>query len=120
MLYQALGDYARATTLFEQALTITKAALGEKHPSYATSLNSLAAQQALEGKTAQALRTARPALGIHQAHAETTFSTLSVRQRLELLAGLRVSLDCRLSLAAAADEPNGRRYAAVLAWKGAS
>jgi CHAT domain-containing protein len=115
-LYRDMGDYARARPLYEQARDLCKAALGEKHPLYADSLNNLASLHALEGKKGQALATATAALGIHQAHLENTFSTLSARQRLGLLASLRFSLDLRLSLAAR--DPAGRRYRAVLGWKG--
>ena len=37
-----MGAYDRAEPLFRQALEITKKALGEEHPDYATSLNNLA------------------------------------------------------------------------------
>jgi CHAT domain-containing protein len=37
-----MGDYARAEPLYKQALEITLKALGENHPSYATSLNNVA------------------------------------------------------------------------------
>ena len=41
MLLKWQGDYTAAKPLLEQALAIDKEALGEKHPSYATSLNNL-------------------------------------------------------------------------------
>ena len=37
-----MGAYGRAEPLYRQALEITKKALGEGHPDYATSLNNLA------------------------------------------------------------------------------
>ena len=37
-----MGDYAKAEPRFSQAIEIWKVALGEKHPTYATSLNNLA------------------------------------------------------------------------------
>ncbi len=37
-----MGDHAAAEPLFRQAAEIRRAALGEGHPDYATSLNNLA------------------------------------------------------------------------------
>jgi CHAT domain-containing protein/tetratricopeptide (TPR) repeat protein len=117
-LDQDMGEYGRALPLLERALEIHEAALGEKHPLYARSLNALAGLNALRGKPDEALRRARTALAVQQTHLENTFTVLSTRQRLELLNSLRFSLDVRLSLGGVAKEPAGRRYEAVLAWKG--
>ena len=40
--YLEVGDYAQAESLFIKAMEIEKKVLGEKHPDYAVSLNSLA------------------------------------------------------------------------------
>ena len=42
LLYESMGEYARAESLFRQALEISKKTLGEAHPDYAHSLNNLA------------------------------------------------------------------------------
>ena len=45
-----MGAYDRAEPLYRQALEITKKALGEEHPDYATSLNNLAALYQRNGR----------------------------------------------------------------------
>jgi CHAT domain-containing protein/tetratricopeptide (TPR) repeat protein len=42
LMYESLGDYAKAEPLYRQAPEIDKRALGETHPKYATDLNNLA------------------------------------------------------------------------------
>jgi CHAT domain-containing protein/Flp pilus assembly protein TadD len=42
LLYDLMGDYARAESLYLQSKEIWKKVVGEKHPSYATTLNNLA------------------------------------------------------------------------------
>ena len=66
MLYQAMGDYAKAEPLFRQALEIRKKALGENHPDYATSLNNLAVLYQAMGDYAKAEPLYRQALEIQK------------------------------------------------------
>jgi len=42
MLYKDMGEHATALPLAQQALQLRKDVLGENHPDYATSLNTLA------------------------------------------------------------------------------
>ena len=53
-LYQAMGDYARAVPMYQQALEIKREALGEEHPDYAASLVNLAGTYQAMGKYTQA------------------------------------------------------------------
>jgi len=41
-MYFQMHDYARAETLYQQAVSIKKEVLGERHPDYALSINNLA------------------------------------------------------------------------------
>jgi Tfp pilus assembly protein PilF len=144
VLYHDLGDDKRAQSLLEQALAIRKKVLGEKHPEYGESLNNLAAfyqgkgdpararplhEQALAltratvgknlstGEQARARPLFEQALDIEQRHLEATFSALSDRQRLALLARSRHSLNAYLSIPSR--ESAASEFARVLAWKAA-
>jgi CHAT domain-containing protein len=117
-LYQAMGDYKAALPLFQQVLDIRKATLGTKHRDYATSLSGLAMLYQQRGDVARARPLFEQAVDIEQDHLDATFSALSERQRLDLLARSRDRLDAYLSLppqsaSASAD------YKRVLAWKAA-
>ncbi len=59
-----MGDYASAEPLFRQALEIRRAALGEGHPDYATSLNNLAGLYHAMGDHAAAVPLYRQAIEI--------------------------------------------------------
>jgi hypothetical protein len=113
-----MGEYGRARTLYEQALAIRKELLGEKHPAYASSLNKLALLTWQEGQPDQASKQLAEALQIVQRHLDDTFSALSSRQRLQLLAQTRYYLNGYLSLRAEARVPAATAYASVLSWKG--
>ena len=54
VLLQASDDYAQAQTLYQQALDIKRASLGEAHPSFATGLHNLAALYELMGNYTKA------------------------------------------------------------------
>jgi tetratricopeptide (TPR) repeat protein/CHAT domain-containing protein len=69
-IYYTIENYAAAETLYQQALMIRRASLGETHPDYATSLNNLAELYRALGNYAaaeplyhQALKIDRHALG---------------------------------------------------------
>jgi CHAT domain-containing protein/Tfp pilus assembly protein PilF len=64
LMYQSMGDYARAEPLYQQALAIRKTALGENHPGYALSLNNLALMYESMGDYARAEPLLKQALAI--------------------------------------------------------
>jgi tetratricopeptide (TPR) repeat protein len=66
VLYQAMGDHARAEPDFREALAIRKRALGENHPDYAGSLHNLAALYAAMNDYARAEPLYREALAIRK------------------------------------------------------
>jgi CHAT domain-containing protein/tetratricopeptide (TPR) repeat protein len=66
-LYQAMGDHAAALPLFRQALQVYRAALGEDHPHFASSLNNLALPYEAMGDHAAALPLFRQALQVYRA-----------------------------------------------------
>jgi tetratricopeptide (TPR) repeat protein/CHAT domain-containing protein len=118
LLYKEMGDYGRARSLHEQALALNKEVLGEKHPDYAISLNNLALLAWQEGKPAAASKQMAGAIQILHQHLDSTFSALSARQRLQLLAQSRRYLNNYLSVSDQARLPAQEVYQAVLAWKG--
>jgi len=61
-----MGDYAKAESLFRQALAIRKDALGEKNADYASSLSELANLYREMGRYTEAEPLARQALEIHR------------------------------------------------------
>ena len=65
-LYEALGNYKQAEPLYQQALAIRRAALGEQHPDYAESLQYLGALCESLGRLAEAKRQTQEALAIRR------------------------------------------------------
>jgi CHAT domain-containing protein/Tfp pilus assembly protein PilF len=63
-LLRAQGDFAGARPLYEQALAIRKAVLGDRHPDFASSLNNLATVLELQGDRAAARPLLEQALAI--------------------------------------------------------
>jgi serine/threonine protein kinase len=59
-----MGDFARAVSFVEEAVALKEKALGKEHPDVALSLANLAYMQNELGRPAEALPTARRALGI--------------------------------------------------------
>jgi CHAT domain-containing protein/tetratricopeptide (TPR) repeat protein len=115
---QKMGEYGRARPLLEQALALNKEVLGEKHPLYALNLSWLALLDWEERRPAEASKQLGAALRSAHQHLDTTFSALSGRQRLQLLAQTRYFLNAYLSVSAEAKLPAGEVHQAVLAWKG--
>jgi tetratricopeptide (TPR) repeat protein/CHAT domain-containing protein len=64
VLYQSMGDSAKAEPLFRQALETQKKVLGEQHPSIASSLNNLAVLYHQTGQYAKAEPLFRQSLDI--------------------------------------------------------
>jgi len=61
---EKIGNYEQALPLYQKALKIREQVLGKQHPSYATSLNSLAALYYSQGQYEQALPLCQEALKI--------------------------------------------------------
>ena len=53
-LYESQGRYGEAEPLYVEALEISKAALGDRHPDTASSLNNLAALYESQGRYGEA------------------------------------------------------------------
>ena len=66
MLYQAMGEYAKAEPLYQEALRIWQKVLGPEHPDTATSLNNLAVLYQAMGEYAKAEPLYQEALRIRQ------------------------------------------------------
>ena len=66
MLYQAMGEYAKAEPLFQEALRIRQKVLGPEHPDTAQSLNNLAELYQDMGEYAKAEPLYQEALRIRQ------------------------------------------------------
>ena len=66
MLYDSLGDYAKAEPLYKRALAIREKALGPEHPDVATSLNNLATLYDTLGDYAKAEPLYKRALAIRE------------------------------------------------------
>jgi CHAT domain-containing protein/tetratricopeptide (TPR) repeat protein len=118
MLCHDMGEYDRGRSLLEQTLALIKEVQGEKHPRYAQCLNSLAMLNWREGKPAVAGKQMGQVLQITHQHLDDTFSALSHRQQLQLLAQSRHYLDGYLCVSAQTKLPPAVVYEAVLAWKG--
>ena len=58
-----MGRHAEAEPLYLKSTEIRRPALGEQHPSYATSLNNLAGLYRAMGRHAEAERIAREGFG---------------------------------------------------------
>ena len=65
-LYQAMGDYAKAEPLYQEALRIRQKVLGPEHPDTATSLNNLAELYQEMGEYAKAEPLYQEALRIRE------------------------------------------------------
>jgi CHAT domain-containing protein len=81
-----MGEYAQAEPLYQQALQIRKATLGENHPDYAKSLNNLAVLYQNMGKYAQAEPLLQQAQDIRIRQLESTFPSLSEKEKEQFLA----------------------------------
>jgi len=84
LLYNSMGNYARAEPLYLKALAIDQIALGENHPHYATSLNNLALLYKNMGNYARAeplylkaLAIGKTALGENHPHYATSLNNLA-------------------------------------------
>lgn len=66
ILYESMGDYARAETLYTQSLETTRKVKGDEHPDYAHCLNNLADLHSRQGAYATAEPIYRQALKIRK------------------------------------------------------
>ncbi|MDM8565018.1 tetratricopeptide repeat protein [Candidatus Halobeggiatoa sp. HSG11] len=66
LMYESMGEYARAEPLYQKALAIKKTALGENHPRYANSLNNFAELYKSMGDYARAESLHQKALAIRK------------------------------------------------------
>jgi tetratricopeptide (TPR) repeat protein len=65
-LYHAMGEYAKAEPLLQEALRIRQKVLGSEHPDTVTSLNNLAVQYQDMGEYAKAEPLYQEALRLHK------------------------------------------------------
>jgi CHAT domain-containing protein len=118
VLYLAMEDLARARALLEQAAQGYREVIGPPSPHYARVLSDLAQVEMQAGNFARAVAHLRTALTAAHRHLEGAFQVLSTRQRYELLARTRHTLDAYLSAASVARLGAAEVYEEVLAWKG--
>jgi CHAT domain-containing protein/tetratricopeptide (TPR) repeat protein len=118
-VYLKMRDYARALPLYEQARDLQKHLLPENHPERALILANLGLLHQAMGDHARALPLYEQALTVRLAVLDSTFTALSSRQRLDLLAQLQRDLHAYLTVAVQQPPETGAVYAHVLAWKGA-
>jgi CHAT domain-containing protein/lipopolysaccharide biosynthesis regulator YciM len=117
-LHVRLGNHGRALKLAEQARDIYRPAVGEKHPAYADTLETLAYIYLARNDSVTAERLLHEVLTIRRQYLEDSFTALSERQRLDLLAQQRSDVNNYFTAAIAAKTPAPRLYEQVLAWKG--
>jgi CHAT domain-containing protein len=85
LLYQDMGDYGVAESLYRQALDLRRTALGEQHPAYGSTLENLAALCAATGQESEAMTLMREAAGVYNRMIAQVFSFGSERQRIAFL-----------------------------------
>ena len=98
VLYDAMGAYDRAEPLYRQALEITKKALGEEHPDYATSLNNLAVLYQATNRPQQALTTLGRGMEVEQLNLRRVFAFSAEPAMRTYLDTVSHSLDVLLSM----------------------
>jgi CHAT domain-containing protein len=113
-----MGEYTKAEPLLQQALTLNKELMGEKHPDNAINLINLALLYLAKQEPQKGEPLARQAAEIIRSTLDLTAAVQSERQQLVMLAKSRTFLDIYLSLASEVQAPAEEVYAAVLAWKG--
>src|SRR5205823_4266281 len=92
-LYQSLGDYPKALHLLQQSRDLRKKLLGENHPDYVQSLYNLASLYQDMKEHGKATPLFQEALDWRLQHCQDNFSTLSGRQRVQLVRSARLLLD---------------------------
>ena len=70
LMYQSVGDYARAEELTRRATEIWKETLGDKHPDYAAGLRNLASIYHVGGDGARATSVCRQVLEVNPGDAQ--------------------------------------------------
>jgi tetratricopeptide (TPR) repeat protein/CHAT domain-containing protein len=96
--YWGMGDYATALPLLRQALDLYRAALGEAHPAVADNLSALAMVCVAMDNPVEALHLLEQAAAIEDRMLGQVFSIGAERQRLGILAKLRLTQHALLSL----------------------
>ncbi|MCS6969338.1 MAG: tetratricopeptide repeat protein, partial [Bernardetiaceae bacterium] len=120
LLYEKIGDYARAEPLYQQALQIVKATLGENHPDYATALNNLAGLYEEMGDYARAEPLYLQAQDIRIQQLESTFPSLSEKEKERFLSTFQYEFELFHSFALRRKNPAlaQRQYDNALLLKG--
>jgi CHAT domain-containing protein/tetratricopeptide (TPR) repeat protein len=118
LLYQSMGEPRTALPLFLEVRRLRREVLGERHPDYAQSVTNLGVMYWEMGKLPEALEAFSAALNAFESYLDDGFEHLGEQQRTWFLKSVLHNLSFLLAIQQRRGVPAGKRYSAVLRWKG--